>query len=103
MSIWTRPSVDDNIKNGKYNTKLPYPNRKDPDFRSLLNARKEDELRLTCIFAADLAEEYEVYGHDKAGLLFEKAWNFGFDDANDHTEGLRKVLGYYDDMVSLIK
>ena len=57
---------------------------------------REDEGTLTAKFQEDIEEEFGTTGHDKAGLLFAKAWEHG------HSSGLGEVYTAYQDLVELV-
>jgi len=48
-------------------------------------------------FRDDLESFYHMKGHDKADLLYSKAWHMG------HSGGLTEVANYYSDLIELVK
>jgi len=118
--------VLDNIENGKYQNKLPYPEDKaylikievENNFVGTL-AQIEDEIekrmkkykmklvkdrqeyyaenqRLKNSFKEDLEDECGTKGNPKAELLFQKAYKEG------HDEGIHCIYNVYIDLVDLI-
>jgi hypothetical protein len=48
-------------------------------------------------FRHDLEKEYDMVGHEKADLLFGKAWQLG------HAGGMQEVASWYSDLVELVE
>ena len=59
-------------------------------------ARRVDATRLQEQFKKDIEAEYNMVGHPKADLLFEKAWDMG------HSSGYNEVAQYYNDLHELV-
>lgn len=60
-------------------------------------AYQEENNRLELKFRADLEADYDMTGHPKADLLFQKAWDQG------HSSGYAEVANTYDDLYELVK
>lgn len=88
-------NIYEKIEAGEYNTKIPYASyRKDPVNWKIWD---QDDKRLLIMFRNELEAMYNVVGNPKADQLWALAW------AHGHSGGLADVLGFYDDMVVLIK
>jgi hypothetical protein len=89
----------ENLKAGKYKTKLAYPDRNvysKEEFRALRTAWQRDNQRLEHdVLKADLFEEWKVSG-PKAEKLWERSWDRG------HADGLHQVIWEFEDLVELI-
>ena len=87
--------IIEKIKNGDYNSKLPYPggsSQKDRDERKAWR-RETDNLERT-LFRNDLKEEFGTGNWRKEEVTWDRAWEEG------HSEGLYKVYELYMDLVS---
>jgi len=111
MSVW------DNLRDGKYENKVPYSLEKvpvDEDKMTVRQAREhvesekqrqrdqrrvyqEEEGRLRDLLRYDLEVENVVTGHPKANLLWSMAWDRG------HSGGYSDVISNYEDLVELVK
>ena len=116
-------SVMENIQNGDYENKLPYPKmpskplmprtKSAADFRAYANALEEYEAamvdakevrrlyneetsRLQDQFRKDLEAEYDMTDHPKRDKLFSMAWSYG------HSSGLSEVAIHYGEFVELV-
>lgn len=90
-------SVEEKLARNAYNTRLAYPERKDPDHKAKRLAYNQDERKLRSIFQADVLDDLGLINHPKADLLWEMAWEHG------HSDGLRAVYDWAHDLMRLIK
>lgn len=65
--------------------------------RALLAAYYARAAALEAEFRHDLEVEYHMVGHDKADLLYSKAYELG------HSGGIQEVANCYSDLVELVK
>lgn len=91
------PTLHDRIRRGEFTTKLPYPDRRDPNFTDLRRRYHEDEGRMVEKFKNAVFEEYGVTNNPKRELCWQKAWEHG------HSAGLSEVNTYFQDFVELIQ
>lgn len=98
-------SVSEKIRDGVYNTKLPFPKMedyplrsKDPEYKKARDEYSKDMSRLHHeVFKLDLFKEEGVVGNPKADKCFSIAWDRG------HGYGLQDVEAYFSEIVELIK
>lgn len=67
------------------------------EYREAVNHYNSRTRQLEDVFRADLEAEFDMVGHDKADLLYSKAWQMG------HSGGMQEVANYYSDLVELVK
>jgi hypothetical protein len=89
--------VQQKIAAGVYRSVMPYPDRKDPDFKEKRAAYFADCRRLEEMFKRDLFDEHSVVGNPKAQRCFEIAYEHG------HSNGFSEVAGYFSEFVELIQ
>lgn len=91
-------SIREQIAAGKYNNKVPYPDRKLPaqELHSKLKAYHAGADVARAEFRVDLESEYHMSHHPKADKLWNLAWEHG------HSSGLVDVVHYYEDFLELI-
>lgn len=110
-------NVRDNLAAGKYENKVPYSVVRVPVDKKTMTVkqardhvlsekvreqeqrrlhRKEDDC-LTGILRFDLETENGLVGHQKAGKLWEIAWECG------HSSGYLEIIGYYEKFAELLK
>ncbi len=115
------------IIDGKYKSKLPYPSKpKKPNtsvnvekatdadiaavrkaiadfeeaekaYKKAVDAYRAEESRLADAFKTDLLLRFNVTNNPKADLCFQKSWGRG------HSDGLTEVFDVFEDLVELIK
>jgi hypothetical protein len=83
----TTTDVFNKIRNGDYETKLPYPTKLDKadDRTRILNAYHADNRRLNALFQDEALESVGLKDHPKKDKIFAYAWNEG------HSGGLSEV------------
>jgi len=97
--------VYDDIQDGKYENKKPWPKRTGSKASAALTAEntrlrhayREEEARLTALLKSDLEKEFKVAGHPKAGKLWELAWEKG------HAYGYSEVCLEYSVLAELLQ
>ena len=67
------------------------------EYREQVNHYNARTRQLEDVFRADLEAEFDMVGHDKADLLYSKAWHMG------HSGGLHEVANCYSDLVELVQ
>lgn len=110
-------SVRDNIRNGRYENKVPYSLPAEPvdeERMTVRQAREHQEEqakkrreqhklysaendRLDKLFKADLEKEFNLADHPKAARLFELAWEHG------HSSGHEEVVSHYEELAELLQ
>jgi len=89
--------VHQKIAAGVYRSVVPYPDRKDPDFKEKQAVYSADQRRLEELFKQDLFDEHSVAGNPKAQRCYEIAWEHG------HSSGFSEVAAYFSEFVELIQ
>lgn len=110
-------TVQENIRAGKYENKVPYSVEKEPvdeDVMTVRQAREHteaqqqrqrdqhtahrvEENRLTELLRADLEAEHLTPNHPKAKALWDKAWERG------HSSGYESVMWEYIELAELVR
>ena len=67
------------------------------EYRALVAAWNAHSVALEGEFRRDLEITYDMVGHPKADLLYDKAYEKG------HSGGMQEVANYYSDLVELVK
>lgn len=97
--------IRERIQQGEFMNPVPYPysvktlrvsDGCSKDMKRLAEYR-EAELQIRDHFRAALEKEYGMTDHPKALLLWTKAWDMG------HSNGLRVVVMWYEDLLELVK
>jgi hypothetical protein len=80
----------------KYKFDLQWPAFKDPEYKEKSRAYHAEETRIQQMFKEDALKETELFGHPKADLAFDLAWDLG------HAAGYGEVVNYLRDLAKLL-
>ncbi len=83
-------TIREKIAAGEYECLTPYS-------KDTKQAYQKEHFVLMARFKEDLHREYGMDTHQKAPMLFEKAWSLG------HSSGLSEVVSYYEELVDLAR
>lgn len=83
--------IHDLIRAGEFDNKLGFKNGTD------VREYKREGMRLVKFFQQALAEEFEMVGHPKEPILFNKAWAYG------HSAGYFEVADCYERLLDLAR
>lgn len=83
------------IKEGYYDCKVPYPDRKDPYFKQKRQDFEIEQNRLYDLFESDLIFDNGLTRHPKAKLLYRKAYEHG------HSGGMTEIAICFADWAEL--
>jgi len=97
VPVEPKKPFEDKLRDNDYDSKLPWPEAKDPDRQAKREAYNADEARLLREFKADMFEDCGVTGHPKADKAFDIAWSHG------HASGLYDVYCYFSELAELLR
>jgi len=90
-------TVREKLAAGKYETKLPYPERKEKDAEEKREAYRVDEGRLCELFKQDALKELGLSKHPRADKIYSYAW------AERHANGLHEIFDFLEELAELFK
>lgn len=91
-------SIYERIRDREFDNKLPLgPGPRGKESLERSKAYRKESYRLKDLFQQALAEEFDMVGHPKEPILFNKAWEDG------HCSGYSEVAYYYENLLDLAR